>query len=377
MTDGVGHDRQVLIVGGGVTAAASAGFLRQSGLDPVLAVPESDSGRARSSLVTISQPGLALLERVGLRRPIERIGTRLTGFETVTHDGSVAATSADRPGVVAIRQEALRDLLRRQTFNRIRQAESPVKQVRSAGSSVQASFTSRVNEQFDTVLTSSLSIVEERDSTPSGRSVEVWEFEWPETVPEPAHPTAAWLGDRAAFMIPLAGGTLVQLVEAASSGESAGVQLDDLQTRFAAAFEAVPDPFPALDRYELEYQQPARAAPASLFVDGIMLAGEAARPSIPGDCLGATLGIEDAWVAADALAYGPFDLDEAGRSYEARRRQRKGDLESELAELPSTDRVPTDLSPQLRRLRRSRRHALGHVTDGDVPDVPREIPDRL
>lgn len=377
MTCGVGHDRQMLIVGGGLTAAACAGFLRQSGLDPVLAVPEHDSGRAGSSLVPIWKPGLALLERVGLRRPIERVGTRLTQVETVTGKGTVAAYSADRSGLVATRREALGDVLARQTFSRIRQAESPVRQVQSDGSSVRAWFTSGVEEQFDTVLTSSLSIVPGQASTPRGRSVQVWEFEWPETVPKPAHPIEAWLGDRAAFVTPLAGRTLVQLVEAASSAGSTGVQLDDLHARFATAFENVPDPFPALDQYDLEYRQPARAAPASLLVDGVMLVGEAARAAIPGDCLGATLGIEDAWVAADTLAYGPPDLDQARRAYETRRRERKSDLESTLAELRDDDCVPTNLSPQLRRLHATRSLAFGHLINGALPDVAREIPDRL
>lgn len=373
----VGHDRQILIVGDGLAAAASAGFLHQAGLDPVQAVPEPDSGRAGSLLVTIWQPGLALLERLGLRRPIERVGTRVTGLETVTGGGTVTAESAGAPGLVAIRRDALRDLLGRQTFSHIRQAESPVRRVRSTEGGVQASFASGVEEQFDTVLTSSLSTVAGRDSRPSGRSVRVWEFEWPETVPAPSRPVETWLGDRAAFLTPLADGTRAQLVAATGAAGPTGVRLDELRTRFGPAFETVPDPFPALDQYDLEYRQPARVAPTSLSVDGVTLVGAAARAAIPEGCLGPALGIEDAWVAADTLAYGPAGLERARRAYETRRRDRERDIEAALADSTADDRAPRPLSPPLRRLYRDRRLAFSHVIDGVLPDVAREIPARL
>ena len=376
-TGGVGHDRQILIVGDGLAAAAIAGFLQQAGLDPVQTVPEADSGRAGSSLVTIWQPGLALLERVGLRRPIERVGTRLTRLETVTDEGTVAAESARRSGLVAIRRDALRNLLARQTFSRIRQAASPVRRVRSTENGVQAVFTSGIQEQFDAVLTSSPSAVAGDESRSSGRSVHVWEFEWPAGVPTPSRPVETWLGDRAAFLTPLADGTLVQLVAATGSAGTTGVRLDELQTRFGPAFEAVPDPFSALDGYDLEYRQPARVAPASLSVDGVTLVGEAARAAVPEGCLGAALGIEDAWVAADTLAYGPPALEDARSAYESRRRQRERDLESTLVAPTAEGPMPAELSPHLRRLYLARRLAFSHVIDGVLPDVAREIPDRL
>lgn len=375
--DGVGHDRQILVIGGGLTAAASAGFLQQAGLDPVLAVPDPDVSGAESSLVAIWQPGLELLGRVGLRRPIERVGTRLTRLETVTGEATVATGSTDRSGLVAIRRGDLRDVLERQMFSRIRQAKAPVGRVRSTGKAVDVSFRSGVEEQFDTVITSSLSFVAEQNSMPSGRSVHVWEFEWPKPVPEPSHTIEVWEGDRAAFLTPHPEGATVQLIATGGAAGTPGVRLADLQTQFGAAFADVADPFPALDQYDLTYRQPVRAAPASLSVGGVTLVGAAARASVPGDCLSAALGIEDAWVAADTLAYGPHEVAEAHSLYETRRRRRERDLESTLAAGPDDDRVSTPLSPHLQRLSLARTLAFGHVIDDALPEVAREIPDRL
>jgi len=181
----------------------------------------------------------------------------------------------------------------------------------------------------------------------------------------------------AAFLTPLADGTRAQLVAPTGAAGTTGVRLDELRTWFGPAFETVPDPFPALDQYDLEYRQPARVAPTSLSVDGVTLVGAAARAAIPEGCLGPALGIEDAWVAADTLAYGPSGLEKARRAYETRRRDRERDIELALADSTADDRAPRPLSPQLRRLYLDRRLAFSHVIDGGFPDVAREIPARL
>jgi 2-polyprenyl-6-methoxyphenol hydroxylase-like FAD-dependent oxidoreductase len=111
-----------------------------------------------------------------------------------------------------------------------------------------------------------------------------------------------------------------------------------------------------------------------MYRDGISLVGEAARASIPGDLLGPTLTIEDAWVLADSLAYGPRDIDAALTSYDTRRSRRISEL---LEHDSADDRLEMDIAPPLRQLAGFRRLAFNHVLDPQLLDVVRAVPDCL
>ncbi len=142
-----------------------------------------------------------------------------------------------------------------------------------------------------------------------------------------------------------------------------------LAQRFGALFAATSSPFGSLAQHTVQYQQVPLVVPTSLHTDGIGLIGPATRASLPGDCLRTTLGLEDAWVVADALAYGPAARDDALAAYERRRRRR----DRAVRQAP-TARSPASISPLLSPVRATRSLAFRHITAGELPEIAEAIP---
>jgi 2-polyprenyl-6-methoxyphenol hydroxylase-like FAD-dependent oxidoreductase len=374
-TDVCGRDRQILVVGDGLAAAAATGFLEQAGLDPVLATSANE--RTQSKVVVVWQPGLALLERIGLRRPVERHGVALNRLRCSRSGQSWTGDATARPSLVAVRRSRLRDLLTRFLFDRVRTAERPVTTVEAESACVRATFEQGIEEPFDTVLTTDRSLLTPVETDTRSTAVHVWEFEWPTDVPAPDAPTEAWDEALAAFSVPLGDDTRVQLVSALETAPSAAVSTDALVARFGHLFPGPYDPFSGFDDTEFKYWQVPRAIPASLCVGRAALVGPAARTHVPGNCLGPSFGVEDAWVLADTLAYGPRPIDDALEAYETRRQRRANEL------CPSSDdgtigtRTAVDLSPPLQRLCATRTLAFSHAIDGRQPELARAVPESL
>ena len=368
-------DRQVLVVGDDLAAAATAGFLEQAGLDPVFASAASE--RARSSVVTIWQPGLALLERIGLRRPVERTGTRLDDLDCLTTGQSWTADTASRPSLVAIRRSRLRELLAQHLRGRIRTTERPVRSIEPTGAGARATFEQGIEEPFDTVVTTDRSLVRAHEPSTRPTGLHVWEFEWPSDHPAPDGPTEAWAETLAAFTLPVPGGTYARLVSVRETSAAMAVSTDELADRFGRLFDAADGPFAGLDDGGFEYRQVPRAVPTSLCLGHAALVGPGARAPVPGSGLGASFGVEDAWVVADALAYGPASVDDALATYEDRRQQRMRALCPRTDDGSVGSRIPTTLSPPLRRLCAARTLAFSHVVDGQLPELARDVPESL
>jgi 2-polyprenyl-6-methoxyphenol hydroxylase-like FAD-dependent oxidoreductase len=367
-------DRQILVVGDGLAAAATAGFLGQAGFDPVLA--SSSSERTRSPLVTLWEPGLALLERIGLRRPVERLGTPLYSLACHTADRTWTRDGDARPSLVALRRSRLRSLLDRQLRGRLRTAERPVTDVEPIADGVSATFESGIHEPFDTVVTTDRSLLRARETTSNARSVHTWAFEWPDEPSSPDAPSEAWDDALAAFTVPVADGTRARLVAGAETAPVTAVSVDELGGRFGHLFAATDDPFDALDHHTLRYRRVPLVVPASMRPGRVALVGPAARTMLPGNPLRAALGVEDAWVLADTLAYGPPDIDAALDAYERRRRRRSTELLPDCLDAAAT-RADASLRPPLRRLCAARTLAFSHVVDGRVPDLARAVPESL
>jgi 2-polyprenyl-6-methoxyphenol hydroxylase-like FAD-dependent oxidoreductase len=86
------------------------------------------------------------------------------------------------------------------------------------------------------------------------------------------------------------------------------------------------------------------------------------------------LGIEDAWVLADAIAYGPSDIGSAIAEYERRRRQREREITVAIETESQTFPEPTPLSPDLARLYTRRRLAFSHIIGRSQPAFARAVP---
>ncbi|WP_247006164.1 FAD-dependent oxidoreductase [Halorientalis litorea] len=371
------HDRQVLVVGDDLTAATAAGFLEQAGLDPVL-VPPSNAG-THSATVTLWHSGLVLLERLGLRRPVERLGTRLDRLNCPSAGSSWAGERTDVPTLLAVRRDSLRNLLDRRVRDRVRTVQRPVIGVTPTAAGVDVTFDHGLEESFDAVVTTDPRLLPVAGTRPGSTTVHVWEFDWPTTVPAPSSPTEAWGHDHAAFSVPAGDGAHVRLVSVAEQTRATPVDVEALDAQFGDRFESgsFGNPLTALDRHALQYRQFPHAVPVSIRADGVALAGPSTRSSLPGDCLGTALGVEDAWVLADTLAYGPSERAAALAAYETRRRRRQTELTRHAMDQLPLARTPARLSPRLSRLCATRALAFRHVTGEPTPDFAHAVPDSL
>lgn len=358
IADGHGHDRQVLIAGDGIAAATTAGFLDQAGLDPVVASTTDLSKRSHPEVAVLWQPGLALLERLGLRRPVQRLGTTLDRLACVTSNRSWVANRSGPPSLVAIQYDEFMELVDRILLTDIRTTEQSVTAVESTDVGVRAVFSHGIEETFDGVITTAPSLLSTREQMSAASGLHVWEFEWPAPAPEHPLPSESWDETRVGFCVPVGEKTYVRLVSAAETA-SIAVSVDELRREFGHLFD--PSPFEKLKEQNIQYSRTTEVTPASPCIDGTALIGPTVHGSVSGDCLGTTLSIEDAWVIADTLAYGPLSIDEAFTEYNARRRQRTQKLPTATTEKAASERVPDALAPRLRQLCASRTLAFGHV----------------
>jgi 2-polyprenyl-6-methoxyphenol hydroxylase-like FAD-dependent oxidoreductase len=368
LSDGYNREQPILVVGDGLVAGATAAFLEQAGLRPVVA---STCYRPQTGIRMLWEPGLTLLERIGLRRPLERVGTSIERLHCTTADRSWTASDGTSASLVAVERDRLHTLLEKRVYDRLTESEQSVIAVEPTDSGVQVTFEGATTELFDTVVTTTNALLPTQ-TRPDGQSVHMWHFEWPPNTPQPGIPTEAWDAYTAAFSVPTSDGTWVRLVSMTETSPVSALSPDSLAAQFGQFFAA--DPLSELDRQQLQYCRRTRAMPRSLSSGGVVLAGSEARVAIPGDCVSTTLGIEDAWVLADAMAYGPNDIGSAIAEYERRRRRREQEMTVAIDdERPTTLESPL-LSPAIDRLYTRRRLAFSHIIDRPQPDVARAVP---
>ena len=365
-------DRQVLVAGDTLAGVVTAGFLDHAGLDPVLAPSASES--AGPAVAVIWQPGLRLLERLGLRRPVVGRGRQLATLARPTAERSWHADHDGRPALVAIDCSALRELLAGHVLERVRTASGAVTAVESTPAGVEATFESGVTEPFDAAVAADRSCLG-TDSHRPGDGLHTWAFAWPDEGAPPDSPTGAWAASDAAFTVTATDGTYVQLVTAAEMPSGAAVSPDGIADRFGHLFPDT-DPFGGLDREGFTYRRVPTVAPISLARGHVARIGTAARVVLPGGHIGPAIDIETAWILADALTYGPSAVEDALAEYEHRYRQRTARL---WAHRPGSDAIEpeTVLSPSLRHLWRARRLVFSHIWDGPRPPLARDVPESL
>lgn len=231
-TAGCAHERQVLVVGEDPPAIATAGFLSQVGLNPVLARPPSE--RAGPNTLTLWRPGLVLLERLGLRRPVEAIGTRLDRLARPNVNSSWTTDQSDRPALLSVRRAELLSLLDRRVRDRIRTPERPIVDIDRSQDRVDATFEGGIEESFDTVVTTDSTLAPTVEPRHVVATTHTWAFDWPTEPSAPDGPTERWKGDRAAFSVPVADGTRVRLVSV-TDPTCAATDVDSLERQFGAS----------------------------------------------------------------------------------------------------------------------------------------------
>lgn len=373
IADGSGHDRQTLVVGSGPAALATAGFLDQAGLNPVLA-PGTEG--PDPTAVVLWEPGLVLLERLGLRRPVETVGAALTDLACTAPVRTWTGSVTGRSPLVAVRRDHLAAVMYDHLADRFRTTDRPVESVRSTGAGVRVTFVDGVAEPFDVVATSRRPLAPGHDAAAPAAGIHWWTFEWPRAVQPPEVATEAWGRECAAFAVPVGGAVRVDCLATGGPAPVSPVALDALREQFGPLSEPLGAALAALDRSALQYGQLPRGIPGTLCADGVASVGRAAHARLPGGCLGPALSIEDGWVLADALAYGPAPLDEALASYADRRRRRLVDVSSALRQESLAARIPGDLPCPFRQLCARRTVAFGHLFDA-AEELVRDVSDRL
>lgn len=370
-------DHQVLVVGSGLTAATCAGFLDQAGLDPALATPAEEASYPRDGPVMLWKPGLALLERLGLRRPVERHGVVLDRLERPAGGQTWARESSDPAALVALPSSSLDDILARQVRGRLRTTERSVCRVQSAQTGVSVTFEGGIEEAFDAVVSTTRAPVDDFPTPASSPTLHSWTVDRPGLDQPPAAPTESWARQVAAFVVPTPDGASATLVATPAATPSSPVDLPALESTFSSVVPWGDGAFEELSAGALQYRHVTQVAPAARRVGRVALAGPAVRPGLPGGLLEPALGVEDAWVLADALAYGPPVVDDALAAYETRRRRRERSIHDCVADVRPTATVSGTLSPLLRAVRGSRALAFEHITAGTLPAVARRVPGRL
>ena len=368
LSDGYSREQPILVVGDGLVAGATAAFLEQAGFHPVVA---STCDRPQTGIRMLWEPGLTLLERIGLRRPLERVGTSIDRLHCTTADRSWTASDGTSGSLIAVERDRLHTLLAKRVYNRLTESEQSVIAVEPTGSGVRVTFDGTTTELFDTVVTTTNALLPTQ-THPDGQSVHTWHFEWPPNTPQPGIPTEAWDTHTAAFSVPTSDGTWVRLVSVTETSPVSALSPDALADQFGQLFAA--DPFAELDRQQLQYCRRTRAMPRSVSSGGVVLAGSEARVAIPGDCLASSLGIEDAWVLADAMAYGPDDIDSAIAEYERRRRRREREITVAIESERPTTPESAPHSPAIDHLYTRRRLAFSHILGRAQPEVARAVP---
>ena len=379
------RDRQILIAGDGVTATLTAGFVEQAGLDPLLASVGADP--IRTGIVVFWKPGLHLLERIGLRRPIERRGNTLT--ELIYHDATnsaenvtkVAETASADPSLIVIERSELENIFgwsireRVDTTDRVVNTVTGINNTETGHTKSRsesdptacANFDDDITERFDAIVAEHRDVLATKiDAERSYGNVHTWSFNWPAGIPAPTHPVELWSKQTAAFIVPVGTEDVwVRLVARNDASAEATIAVSKLESRFGRLFDAIEDPFDELNQHDIQYGRVSDNHPVSIAMNGVALVGAGARSGVPGDRLCPTLGCEDAWVLADELAYGPEVVEKALSKYEQRRRQRMRQLVDSVPVSPS--RLPTDCSVFIQRLAGRRTIAFGNMLECSIP----------
>jgi FAD-dependent urate hydroxylase len=369
-----GHDRQVLVTGCDLAARSTAGFLDHAGLDPVLAVGEHHV--PDSTVVLVWQSGLELLERIGMRRPIEAVSTPVNKLGRAGSSRRWSAPPSVRPPLVAVRHGRLRSLFDRQFSDWIRTIDESIESIESTEKSVFVSFEHGLTESFDTIVTTDQADIPRRGSE-SLSEVHHWAFDWPSAVPGPEIPTEAWSRDSAAVSVPVGDSVRARLISANSAAAEAPLAIDRLSEQFGRVFGTLGDAISELDESALQYQRIPFAVPTTLSAGNVVLVGPDVHAAIPGDGLGPSLSIEDGWVLADALTYGPMSVEEALSEYETRRRRRAAVISSTGRSNLFLQDAPDSLSGVTLQLWARRSIAFEHLFDRDTSEVAESIPDQL
>lgn len=155
-------ERQILVVGDGVDGLATAAFLRQEGLAPVVVTAGDASTRtdeacdpASTSPVLLWRPALSLLSELGIADALRSSGESIRRWQLHHGTGETTdrlASAGDGDSVVAVGRDQLRTRLREALSPaQVRLSKTPRRLV-PTDHGLRVDFADGVREQFDAIV---------------------------------------------------------------------------------------------------------------------------------------------------------------------------------------------------------------------------------
>lgn len=315
--------RQVLVVGDGVVGLCAAAFLGHRGLDPTV-VPST--AREPADCRVVLWPTVAsMLAELGVFGELAGAITEVDTWLLATTDGTVCerlTAADDADPFVSVGRARLRRALRDCLPSSSVRVTKTIRTLRTADGPPLVEFEDGVDERFDLVVgadgaDSTVRAVGFDVGEPVPRGTTTWRFRTDGRRGAPGTVIELWGEDARLLVGPDASGACGHLVTTIDDPVAAADALAAVvDAGGAVAGElAPPDPDDLVGT-------PDRTVRADRWVtDRLALLGAAARPRSPLFTLGPSLGVEDAYVLAEAVA-ADWSLGRALGSYEDRRRER-------------------------------------------------------
>lgn len=371
--------RQVLVCGTGVAGLAVAAALQQSGHDTVLV--DATGERPESAVTTVWQPGLRLLDRLGVGDAVRDAGRRLdTVAVRVEDDRRTLTADGDAAPPLVVGTGTLRELL----GDRVRSAttlSTGLESVSQRGDALEVAFANGVREYFDLVVgadghASAVRPVTDRDRPEWTRLARL-------EVPlgdeaGAVRPLDAWRDRAVAQALPFPGGDTGGVLRL-TVPSSARDQVDAAAVAGAAVpdADATGEPAAAVSTAEWTPARQADREDGSWGVGRVAYCGTAAFPVPRVTGLQAALALEDAWVLADELARGPDDVAAAVAAYARRRRRRVRNAFRRIASVRGRSSYPEAGAEPLTATSGLRAAALGALCTAPLAELQRGVPCRL
>lgn len=373
--------RQILVDGAGVTALALAALLQRSGHDPVLV--DAPGRRPASAVTTLWPSGLRVLDAAGVGAAVRNAGRPLDAIVVETgngNSGSCRTLTADGedPAPVLADTGFLEDVLAERVSD-ISTLSTRVEAMAEHANAVEVTFSNGVREFFDLVVATSNASSTVRattgDDRSNGAALSSIEVQLDGADAMPALPLDCWREGVASQVLPpptaetsgvlrlLAPTDATQEVDTAAT---VAATFRDCEDDTTAALTA------ALDAAEWTSVAQANVDTAEWSAGRAVYCGTAAFPVPPLTTLQPALALEDAWVLADELTYGPDTTASLLNAYARRRQERLQTVFRRLAPAEASTAYPGADSEPLATTSRLRATALGSLCAPEPAELQRD-----
>lgn len=344
------RDRQILVVGAGVTGLALTAFLVQRGYDPVV-LGDSDP-EFQSRIAVLQPPARKILDRAALSLDLPARTRRTKSLTVRTAEGERSVDSRTEPSVELLQVEkaTLRARLRERVPDRLVRMHD-IETVTEDRRAVQVTFDNGVREWFDLVVGTDASLSRVQDNVPAWSGLHQYETVFEDVDSGGSLDQWTRKGLAQVRALPDTDSTLVRFTTTRSVVPSGDTLEAGLGLNTAGVESTVLGSFfgTAVDR--LDHKAVPQATNGGYWGDGrVGHCGPAAFPVAPASELVTTVGLADAWVLTAELDVESPSIIDAIESYSRRRSRRTGQLVS-TPEQPAETSVSDDPLTRFKQFR--------------------------